>query len=130
MPAERISEYAPHRCPVRCRDDAHCGGSARTKDAPELQETPRRVREELEPELADDGVKRAIPERPGLTVGSHHRKRPISEPTASRPQHRWTDVRTNDKSRRFDDRCRDECGFAWSHGDIEHSASATHLSGG
>ncbi len=79
---QRVGENAPHRCPLRCGDDTYCGIPAQTEDPPELHAPSRRVREELQTELAHDGVKTAVPKRQRLAVRGHGPKRCTLQPGA------------------------------------------------
>ena len=89
-----------------------------------------RDREKLQAELADHGIKGAIPERQRLAVRGYGLKRFIAEPGARCCEHRWRDVGANHKSRRFDLGQRDQCGLAWSGSDIEHPVSVSDFSSG
>jgi hypothetical protein len=88
MAAECLSEYAPHRGPIRGGDDIHGGTPVRAEDTPELRKTPRGIREKLQAELAHDGVNAAISERQRLAVHGHGLKHFLAEPGAGRREHR------------------------------------------
>src|SRR5262244_2104762 len=102
--ADRVGEDTPHRRPVWRGVDTYPCATANAKDASELLEPESRVREELQAELACNGIETTVPERQCLTVTGHRPKRRFVQPLARCCQHRGRDVRADHEARSSDDR--------------------------